>query len=404
MTTSAKSADSNLPSTDRSALVIGSTRPTRTFEFRRMSSDSGRRCGAGRAEPCGRGHRGLYRYEGKHLRNHLMAHTESRSGNAAAPGDFMRTGGRVLVLDPIDEGALAHLARHYDLTVRYGPGPAELAELISDVDAVVLRSGARLPGEVLEAAARLRVIVRAGSGTDNIDLRTARRRGIGVFSVAGGSASAVAELAIGLMLALTRKITVADRQLRAGVWDKPNLAGTELGGKTLGIVGHGHIGAALARLASGFAMNIVATVDKPSDERRKGLAALGIRLVEFLDLLAESDIVALAVPLTPGTRHLIGAPELRRMRRTAILVNVSRGGVVDETALLESLIRGEIAGAALDVITVEGARPALADLDQVVLTPHIGAMTAEAQRRIGEIVTRTLATALSGGEPGNRVC
>ncbi|WP_169811121.1 hydroxyacid dehydrogenase [Nocardia amamiensis] len=333
-----------------------------------------------------------------------MAHTESRSGNAAAPGDFMRTGGRVLVLDPIDEGALAHLARHYDLTVRYGPGPAELAELISDVDAVVLRSGARLPGEVLEAAARLRVIVRAGSGTDNIDLRTARRRGIGVFSVAGGSASAVAELAIGLMLALTRKITVADRQLRAGVWDKPNLAGTELGGKTLGIVGHGHIGAALARLASGFAMNIVATVDKPSDERRKGLAALGIRLVEFLDLLAESDIVALAVPLTPGTRHLIGAPELRRMRRTAILVNVSRGGVVDETALLESLIRGEIAGAALDVITVEGARPALADLDQVVLTPHIGAMTAEAQRRIGEIVTRTLATALSGGEPGNRVC
>ncbi|WP_211339300.1 hydroxyacid dehydrogenase [Nocardia mexicana] len=321
-----------------------------------------------------------------------------------APSDFRRTRDRVLVLDPIDEGALAHLARHYDLTVRYGPSAGELVELICDADAVVLRSGARLPAEVLAAAARLRVIVRAGSGTDNIDLNTARRRGIGVFGVPGESASAVAELGIGLLLAVARKIAVADRRLRAGVWDKPNLAGIELGGKTIGIVGQGHIGVALARLASGFSMNILAAVDNPTDERRDRLAGQGIGLVGLPELLAESDIVALAVPLTPATRHLIGAPQLRRMRPTALLVNVSRGGVVDETALLEGLVRGDIAGAALDVVTAEGTRPALADLDQVVLTPHIGAMTAEAQRRIGETVIRTLATALSGGEPENRIC
>ncbi|MGN2640653.1 hydroxyacid dehydrogenase [Nocardia takedensis] len=310
---------------------------------------------------------------------------------------------RVLVLDPIDAHALALLDQRYDLTVRHSPAPDDLLGLIAETDAVILRSGVRLPGEVLESARKLRVIVRAGSGTDNIDLDTARARGIGVFNVSGGSAAAVAELTIGLILALTRKIAYADRRLRAGSWDKPSLTGVELGGKTIGIVGQGHIGSALVRLAHGFSMNVVAAVSKTSEQRRERLAADGVRLVDFAELLEVSDIVVLALPLTPATRHLLGAEQLRRMRSSAVLVNVSRGGVVDEAALHAALRAGDIAGAALDVLTAEGQRPALADLDNVVLTPHIGAMTAESQRRIGQIVVDTLTTALAGGEPENRV-
>lgn len=312
--------------------------------------------------------------------------------------------GRILVLDPIDAHALDRLRDTFEVVVRLQPGRKELIGLVGDADAIVLRSGARLSAEVLSAARRLRVVARAGSGTDNIDLAAAREAGVRVFNVPGASAEAVAELALGLTLALTRKIALADRQVRAGVWDKPALAGPQLAGRTLGVVGYGGIGSRVAALAQGFSMRTLAAAEHGGEERRRALARQGTRLVELPVLLRESDVVCLAVPLTARTRHLIAAPELHAMRRSAYLVNVSRGGVVDEDALAAALRDGTIAGAALDVFTQEGDAGALAALDNVVLTPHIGAMSVDVQRLIGDIVADSIITALDGGAVANQLC
>src|SRR5438067_2984022 len=187
-----------------------------------------------------------------------------------AMSDFTR---KVLVLDPIHRDAIDRMRRTCDVVVRLRPSHDELLTLVSDVDAIVVRSGVQLPASVFEHAARLKVVARAGAGVDNIDQDAARRAGVQVFNVPGGSAGAVAELAFGLMLAVLRKIALADRQVRADVWRKPALEGIELAGKTLGVVGFGHIGSRIGRIAGGFSMRVLATVARPSGSRRDELAA-----------------------------------------------------------------------------------------------------------------------------------
>lgn len=311
---------------------------------------------------------------------------------------------KVLVLDPIHAEAVDRMRADFDVVVHLQPPPDVLLGLVSDVDVVVLRSGARLPAEVFEHARSLKLVARAGSGVDNIDLDAARRAGVQVFNVPGGSAGAVAELAIGLTLSVMRRISLADRQVRADVWNKAALEGDELAGKTLGVVGFGNIGSRIARIASGFSPRILATAEHHSESRRIELADRGVELVGLPRLLEESDVVCVVVPLTARTRAMIGMAELKAMKPGAYLVNISRGGVVDETALLAALRDGVIRGAALDVHVSEGATSPLAELDNVVLTPHIGAMSADAQRAIGHTVVESVVLALSGGVVPNRVC
>lgn len=311
---------------------------------------------------------------------------------------------KVLVVDPIHDEALERLRRTCDVVVRLRPSADEIVTLSRDADVIVLRSGVQLSAELFAGAQRLKLVARAGAGTDNIDLTAARHAGVVVFNVPGESAGAVAELTIGLLLALARKISLADRQARTNIWNKSALVGSELAGKTMGIVGHGNIGARVAHLAQGFSMRVLTCVEREDEPRRRALAAKNIKLVGFPAMLRESDVVCLVVPLTPRTRGLISEPELAMMKCGAYLVNVSRGEIVDEPALHEALKQGTIAGAALDVRTDEGSPTQLSTLDNVVLTPHIGAMSSDAQRRIGHIVVESIHSAMTGAPVDNRVC
>ncbi|MEV0191679.1 amino acid adenylation domain-containing protein [Kitasatospora purpeofusca] len=309
---------------------------------------------------------------------------------------------RVLVLDPIDPGALDELRRRYDVTVALRPPVDELLRLVRDQEVVVLRSGVRLDAAVIAAAGRLKVIARAGSGIDNIDVGAARAAGVTVFNIPAVSAPAVAELALGLMLTVGRHLALADRQVRSGIWNKAALSGVELGGKTLGLVGYGRIGSRIAALGRALGMRVLVDVARPDDDRRHELERLDYELAPLKTLLPAADVVCLAVPLTDRTHHLIDAAALAAMKPTALLVNVSRGLVVDEAALYEALAEGRIAGAGLDVVAEEGRPNRLHELDNVVITPHIGAMSVDSQVRIGRILVDSVAAALAGREVPNQ--
>ncbi|MFJ7900011.1 NAD(P)-dependent oxidoreductase [Streptomyces sp. NPDC096198] len=311
---------------------------------------------------------------------------------------------RIVVLDPIDPGALERLSEAHDVQLAYRTPQEEVPARVRDAHIVIVRSGAKLTADAIESAPGLRGIVRAGAGTDNIAVDAARRAGVTVCNVPGGSANAVAELALALCLAAARNIALADRQLRRDEWRKHDLAGVELTGKTMGVVGFGNIGSRIAELGKALGMSVLVGVGRPDETRRSQLAEEGYRLADLPELLDASDFFCLAVPLDDRTRGLIGAEELRAMRPTAFLVNVSRGGVVDEGALYAALSEGVISGAGVDVHAAEGVLSPLAGLDNVVLTPHIGAMSADAQRRIGERVTDAVEAILSGAPVMNRIC
>jgi D-3-phosphoglycerate dehydrogenase / 2-oxoglutarate reductase len=311
---------------------------------------------------------------------------------------------RVVLLDPLHHEAMHELGGRYDLVTQIRPPADRLPDLVRDADALIVRSGVTVTRSVIEAAPGLRVIARAGAGTDNIDLEAARLAGVMVFTVPGGSANAVAELAMGSTLALARHIATGDRQIRTNRWNRAALTGSELQGKIMGIIGYGSIGSRIAQLAKGFGMHVAVCVAQASPQRAAQLSADGVALQELPDLLARSDVICLALPLTARTRGLIGRGELEQMKRSALLVNVARGGIVVEQDLYEALQLSWIAGAATDVFAEEGKPTPLADLDNVVLTPHIGALTEEAQLRIGQAVISSLEDALGGRDVKNRVC
>jgi D-3-phosphoglycerate dehydrogenase len=250
---------------------------------------------------------------------------------------------------------------------------------------LVFRSGVSIPAALMAAAPRLRLLIRAGSGLDNIDLDFLRQRGLELVRIPGPGARAVAELAFGLMLALSRQILQADSLLRRGRWAKHELTGHLLNGKRLGIVGVGNIGSLVGRMGVAWGMEAVGCVEHPSAERAAAFRDQGIRLTGFREVLETADYLCICVPLKETTRFMIGRRELARMKPGAFIVNTARGGVVDEAALSEALRQGKLAGAALDVHQQEGENciSPLADLANVVLTPHIGAMTVDSQREIG---------------------
>jgi D-3-phosphoglycerate dehydrogenase / 2-oxoglutarate reductase len=295
---------------------------------------------------------------------------------------------RILVASQIAPAALALLQERHDVRLAIGASEPELAAAAADREAVVFRSGVSLGPAVL-AAPDLRLLVRAGSGLDNLDLATVRARSIELVRIPGPGAQAVAELTFGLMIALARGIVIADRSLREAHWVKSQLVGYNLRGKRLGIVGLGSIGSRVATLGLAWEMRPIGVVEHPSVDRAVSFAERGIDLADLDQVLEESDFVSLHVPLSELTRGMIGARELARMKPGAFLVNIARGGVVDEAALLEALQPGgRLRGAALDVHVAEGEgkRSPLADLPNVVLTPHIGAQTIDAQEEIGREV------------------
>jgi phosphoglycerate dehydrogenase-like enzyme len=280
-----------------------------------------------------------------------------------------------------------------------------LHERLREADALVFRSGVSINAATLDLAPRLSLIVRAGSGTDNIDLDFVRRRGIAFHRIPEPGARAVAELSFAMMLSLARNLREADRQWRAGHWAKYELKGYNLRGKTLGILGAGNIGTQVGRLGVAWGMHAIGCVESRNPDLDRHLRDNGIEPVDFADLIRRSDFLSIHLPLTDSTRHIINASVLRSMKKGSYLINLARGGVVDEGALLEALRDGTgIAGAALDVHAVEkeGHISPLAALPNVILTPHIGAQTIDSQREIGErvveIITGHASTRTSKGD------
>ncbi|WP_276814146.1 D-2-hydroxyacid dehydrogenase [Desulfurococcus amylolyticus] len=291
---------------------------------------------------------------------------------------------RVLVASHIHEKAIELLRSNgFDVTVREEPSEDELASMIKGFHALIVRSKPLVTKRVIESSDVLKVIARAGVGLDNIDVEAAKARGIEVINAPASSSVSVAELAVGLMIAVARKIAFSDRRMRLGEWPKKQAMGIELNGKTLGIIGAGRIGSTVAKMCRlGLGMNIL-YYDIGRNEQLE--RELGARYVDLETLLKESDVVSIHVPLTPETQHLINEKRLRLMKKTAILINTSRGQVVDTNALIKALKEGWIAGAGLDVFEEEPLPKdhALLKLDNVVLTPHIGASTVEAQEKAG---------------------
>jgi D-3-phosphoglycerate dehydrogenase len=310
---------------------------------------------------------------------------------------------RVLVADDLSPEAVAHLrSRGIDAEVRVGLAPGALEEAVAGCDGLIIRSATRVTAGLIAAAPRLRVIGRAGVGVDNVDLEAATRRGVLVVNTPGGSSIAVAELALGFLLALARHIVGASGRVKAGRWEKRRFQGRELAGKTLGVVGIGNVGSALVSRAQAMGMRIVAYDPFIAPE---AAARMGARLVELDALWGEADVVSLHVPLTEQTRGLVGREVLARMRKGAFLLNCARGGLVDELALAEALASGHLGGAAFDVFDVEppSADHPLLKLENFVCTPHLGAATEEAQSAVAISVAEQVAAFLLDGVVQNAV-
>jgi D-3-phosphoglycerate dehydrogenase len=304
---------------------------------------------------------------------------------------------RVLVADAIAEEGIRRLREYADVDVRLREPAATLREVIADYDALVVRSETRVDAGLIEAATRLRVIGRAGAGVDNIDVDAATRRGILVLNAPSGNTVAAAEHTMAMMLALARHVPQADQAVKAGRWERSRFVGTELKDKVLGLVGLGNIGSEVARRAQAFGMQVIAADRVVSEDRA---AQLRVKLHSLEDVLSQADFLSLHVPLTPETRHLIDVRALARVKPTCRLLNVARGGVVDESALFDALSEGRLAGAALDVFEREppGENPLLR-LPQVISTPHLGASTEEAQITVAVDVADQIVTVLQGGQP-----
>ena len=304
---------------------------------------------------------------------------------------------RILVADPLAEDGLDRLRRAGEVTVVSKLAEAELIERIPDFDALVVRSETKVTAPILEAGRRLRVVGRAGVGVDNIDVAAATRKGILVVNAPRGNITAAAEHTIALLFAVARSVPQADASVKRGEWNRSKFIGTEIRGKTLGVIGLGNVGSEVAKRAHGLEMEVVAYDPVVSMERAE---LFNVELVALKDLLARSDFITVHVPLVDANRHLIGAPELALLKPTARLINTARGGIVDESALCEALVSGRLAAAASDVFEHEpaGASP-LFSLPNFIATPHIAASTIEAQVSVAFDVAEEVAAVLAGDLP-----
>jgi D-3-phosphoglycerate dehydrogenase len=310
---------------------------------------------------------------------------------------------KVVLADRIDPAGVQLLQEEPEIeVVEAFRDKRDLPAALRDAHALVVRSETKVTRELLEAAPELKVVARAGIGVDNIDVEAATWRGIAVLNAPSANTVSAAEHAMGLLLALVRRIPWADRSMRYGEWDRQRFLGIELRGKTLGIVGLGRIGAHVAILARGFGMRLLAHDPHITEARAR---ELGAELVSLEELLARADVVTLHLPLTSETRNLLDAKRLALMKPTAVLINAARGGLVDERALLEALETGKLAGAGLDVFETEPlpADSPLRRAERVILTPHLAGSTVEAQERVGIEICRAVKDALLHGDLSSAV-
>lgn len=295
---------------------------------------------------------------------------------------------RIHVNDPLSERAMELLRSKSILNVSSEHLPkGKLLEIMPEVNVLVVRSATKVTADIIEAGRKLKIIARAGVGLDNIDVKKAREKGIKVLNTPGASAVSVAELTLGLILNCVRHIARGTMDLKEGKWTKKDLKGNEIFGKTLGIIGFGNIGKEVAKRALCFGMKVLAY--DPYVNRTD----LQVEIVDLDTLLRESDIVTLHVPLTEETKHIINEESISKMKDGVVVINVSRGGIVDEKALYNGLVNGKIKAAGFDVFEVEppfdDLRKKLLSLPNVVATPHVGASTVEGQERVGiEIVKK----------------
>ena len=308
----------------------------------------------------------------------------------------------VVVSEPIHSDAMARLASEAEALLAPGWDEASLCSCLSEAEGLILRGLGQVTAAVLDAAPRLRIVARHGTGVDNVDLEAARQRGVVVTNTPDATTASVAEHALALLLAVARRVSLADRGLRAGDWAvRERCWGMDLDGCPLGVIGFGRIGQRVARACHlGLGMNVV--YYDPAPALAPGIEA---QALSFGEVLAAADVLTLHLPLTAATRGLIGRNELARMKDGAILINAARGPIVDEVALLEALQAGKLGGAGLDVFAqepVRGTHP-LAGLDNVVLTPHIASSTPGTMRRMALTAVEEVLAVLSGRQPRYRV-
>lgn len=287
---------------------------------------------------------------------------------------------KVLVNDPLASEAI-NVLKKADFDVDENKiSQEELPKRIGSYDAIIVRSATKVTEDVIESGRNLKVIGRAGAGLDNIDLESAKKHNIAVLNTPAANSISVAELVFGFMISLSRHIVRGTNGLKEGKWEKKSLKGVELYGKTLGIIGFGHIGREVAKRALAFGMKIVVY------DVVKNNGGLDVEFVEMNDLLRNSDYITVHLPLLPVTKHMVSKDQFSLMKPTSFFIHAARGGIVDDEALYNALKDGKIAGAALDVFEVEPPNDMgmeLLSLPNVIATPHLGASTVEAQRRVG---------------------
>jgi D-3-phosphoglycerate dehydrogenase len=277
---------------------------------------------------------------------------------------------KILVSDKIfNEGIRILQEKGYQVTCAWDMPKSELSKIIADYEVLIVRSATKVKGELLDNAKKLKVIGRAGEGLDNVDFEKAQKLGIALVNTPHVSYMSVAELTIGHMLALSRNIMQCTTSLRRGQWEKEKLMGHEVNGKTLGVIGCGYIGKSVECIAIALGMNVLPVEECVHD-----------RFVPLGTMLPQADFITIHVPLTPHTRHMISTKEFNLMKNGVMLIDCSRGGVVDQEALYQALVSGKVAGAALDVFEEEPPKNSkLLTLNNVIATPHMGAQTNEAQ-------------------------
>ncbi len=308
----------------------------------------------------------------------------------------MQVSGSVLICDSINQTGI-DILKKAGMKVDYKPNilTDELLSIVKDYQVILVRSRTKITREVIQAASNAKIIARAGVGLDNIEVTAAEDKGIRVINAPEAAINAVSELTVGNMISLARSIPLADSEMKRGKWIKKNLMGTELSGKYLGIVGVGNIGRNVGRIAKALRMNLIGYDPYPID--RDYIKEVGLIVTDLNTLVQSADFITCHVPLLEETKHLFNAELISNMKSTAYIINASRGGVIDETALYNALCNGNIAGAALDVFETEPPlNNPLIGLSNVICTPHIGAQTKEAQELTSIVIAEKIIQIIRG--------
>lgn len=289
---------------------------------------------------------------------------------------------QILIADEMEKEVVEEIRKLG--SVEYKPSPVDLPKKLENADVLIVRSATKVTKELLTHAKKLKIVARAGVGLDNVDAKACEEKSIKVMNTPGASTNAVAELALGLMICGLRNVQKAHHQMKNGIWDKKNLIGREIEGKTIGIIGYGRIGAMLGKKAFALGMNVIAY--NPPPRHDDGI----VKYVELYELLSQSDVISIHAALTDSTRNVINRENIAKMKDGVMIINSARGEIVNEDALYEACKSGKVSCAALDVFSVEPYKGKLTELDNIYLTPHLGASSKEAQARIGSELVKIL--------------